>query len=190
MINSIDQLDILPILSASFPASGLAAAHSNGSRFPLSVPFHRSGGPLRRRGDGRARTTWRMVLTKQSRGWTGAFRALGVSAVAAAAFASAPIARTAELDYGKPGEPVHLVVGYQPYYSEAWSGVVLNGLELWKKYLLAGSTVAFSIGLQGSIVVNAMLAGKQHIGYSATCRPSWPRPNAPSRTCASSPMSA
>ena len=75
------------------------------------------------------------------------------------------MARAAKLDYGKPGEPVHLVVGYQPYYSEAWSGAVLNGLELWKKYLPAGSTVAFSIGLQGSIVVNAMLAGKQHIGY-------------------------
>ncbi len=92
-------------------------------------------------------------------------RALGVSAIAAAACVSASIVRTAELDYGNPGEPVHLVVGYQPYYSEAWSGAVVNGLELWKKYLPAGSTVAFSIGLQGSIVVNAMLAGKQHIGY-------------------------
>jgi NitT/TauT family transport system substrate-binding protein len=106
-----------------------------------------------------------MVLKRKSRGWTGAIRALGVSAIAAAAFASASFARAAELDYGKPGEPVHLVVGYQPYYSEAWSGAVLNGLELWKKYLPAGSTVQFSIGLQGSIVVNAMLAGKQEIGY-------------------------
>jgi len=58
-------------------------------------------------------------LKKQSRGWTGAFRALGVSALAVGAFASAPIGRAAELDYGKPGEPVHLVVGYQPYYSES-----------------------------------------------------------------------
>ena len=104
-------------------------------------------------------------MKKQSRGCTGAFRALGVSAIAAAAFASALIARAAELDYGKPGEPVHLVVGYQPYYSESWSGAVLNDLGLWKKYLPAGSTVEFSIGLQGSIIVNAMLAGKQHIGY-------------------------
>jgi NitT/TauT family transport system substrate-binding protein len=102
---------------------------------------------------------------KQSRLWTGASHALGVSALAAAAFASGLMARAAELDYGKPGEPIHLVVGYQPYYSEAWSGAVLNGLELWKKYLPAGSTVAFSNGLQGSIIVNAMLAGKQHVGY-------------------------
>ena len=74
-------------------------------------------------------------------------------------------AGAADLDYGKPGEPVHLSVGYQPYYSEAWSGVVINGLELWKKYLPAGSTVEFNIGLQGSIIVNAMIAGKESIGY-------------------------
>lgn len=74
-------------------------------------------------------------------------------------------ARAADLDYGKPGTPIHLVVGYQPYYSESWSGVVINGLHLWKKYLPAGSTVEFRIGLQGSIIVNAMLAGKESIGY-------------------------
>jgi NitT/TauT family transport system substrate-binding protein len=67
--------------------------------------------------------------------------------------------------YGKPGDPVHLSVGYQPYYSEAWSGVVMNGLGLWKKYLPAGSSVEFNVGLQGAIVVNAMIAGKEQIGY-------------------------
>jgi NitT/TauT family transport system substrate-binding protein len=67
--------------------------------------------------------------------------------------------------YGRPGDPVHLVVGYQPYYSEAWSGLVLNGLGLWKKHLPEGSTVEFQIGLQGSVIVNAMLADKQQIGY-------------------------
>jgi sulfonate transport system substrate-binding protein len=69
------------------------------------------------------------------------------------------------LKYGRAGEPVQLVVGYQPYYSEAWSGVVVNGLGLWKKYLPPSSTVEFQIGLQGSIIVNAMLADKQQIGY-------------------------
>lgn len=67
--------------------------------------------------------------------------------------------------YGKPGTPIHLSVGYQPYYAEAWSGVVVNGLGLWKKYLPAGSTVEFNVGLQGAIIVNAMLAGKEQIGY-------------------------
>jgi NitT/TauT family transport system substrate-binding protein len=67
--------------------------------------------------------------------------------------------------YGQPGEPIHLVVGFQPYYSESWSGIVLDGLGLWKKHLPAQSSVEFQIGLQGAIIVNAMLAGKQQIGY-------------------------
>lgn len=71
----------------------------------------------------------------------------------------------AELDFGKVGEPVELVVGYQPYYTEAWSGVVMRDQKLFEKYLPKGSTVKFEIGLQGSVIVNAMLAGKQHIGY-------------------------
>ncbi|HVZ89907.1 MAG TPA: ABC transporter substrate-binding protein [Polyangia bacterium] len=77
-----------------------------------------------------------------------------------------PAASTAEsASYGKPGEPIHLTVGYQPYYTEAWSGAVVNGLQLWKKHLPAGSTVDFAVGLQGALVINAMLAGKEQIGY-------------------------
>lgn len=87
------------------------------------------------------------------------------AAFIASATAVANDARAADLDYGKPGQPVHLVVGYQPYYSEAWSGAVINGLQLWKKYLPEGSTVEFRVGLQGSIIVNAMLAGKESLGY-------------------------
>jgi NitT/TauT family transport system substrate-binding protein len=71
----------------------------------------------------------------------------------------------AEVSFGKPGDPVNLVVGYQPYYTQAWSGVVMRGKELWKRYLPAGSTVEFQVGLQGAIVVNAMTGEKQHIGY-------------------------
>ncbi|HXX68768.1 MAG TPA: ABC transporter substrate-binding protein [Polyangiaceae bacterium] len=79
---------------------------------------------------------------------------------------SSPAERGARVAaYGEPGEPIHLSVGYQPYYSEAWSGVVMNGLGLWKKYLPAGSTVEFAIGLQGAVIVNAMLGGKEQIGY-------------------------
>ena len=69
------------------------------------------------------------------------------------------------VDFGKPGEPVQLVVGYQPYYTESWSGVVMNGKQFWKKHLPAGSTVEFQIGLQGAIIVNSMTGEKQHIGY-------------------------
>ncbi len=77
----------------------------------------------------------------------------------------APNAGHATVEFGKQGQPVHLVVGYQPYYTESWSGVVINGKQLWKKYLPPGSTVEFQVGLQGAIIVNAMTGEKQHIGY-------------------------
>jgi NitT/TauT family transport system substrate-binding protein len=69
------------------------------------------------------------------------------------------------VDYGKVGDPVKLVIGYQPYYTEAWSGVIMRGKKFYEKYLPKGSTVEFQVGLQGSIIVNNMLAAKQHIGY-------------------------
>src|SRR5476649_2383527 len=71
----------------------------------------------------------------------------------------------ADIDFGKPGTPVQLVVGYQPYYTESWSGVVMRSKKFYEKYLPQGSTVEFQIGLQGAIIVNNMLAGKQYIGY-------------------------
>ncbi|MSO84790.1 MAG: nitrate ABC transporter substrate-binding protein [Rhodospirillales bacterium] len=72
---------------------------------------------------------------------------------------------SAAVDFGKPGTPVKLVVGYQPYYTQSWSGVVMNGKKFWEKRLPAGSTVEFQIGLQGAIIVNAMTGEKQHLGY-------------------------
>lgn len=80
---------------------------------------------------------------------------------AAASLSSAAFAQ----DYGKPGGPVTVVVGYQPYYTQSWSGVVMRGKKFYEKYLPKGSNVEFQIGLQGAIIVNNMLAGKQHIGY-------------------------
>lgn len=73
--------------------------------------------------------------------------------------------RAADLDFGKPGEPVKLVVGYLPFYTEAWSVFVLHDKQLWKKYLPAGSTVEFQNAVHGAVLVNQMLAGKQHIVY-------------------------
>jgi sulfonate transport system substrate-binding protein len=68
-------------------------------------------------------------------------------------------------DYGKPGGPVTVVIGYQPYYTQSWSGVVMRGKKFYEKYLPNGSNVEFQIGLQGAIIVDNMLAGRQHIGY-------------------------
>lgn len=62
-------------------------------------------------------------------------------------------------------EPVNLTIGYQPYDTISYSAVVIRGLDLWKKHLPPGSSVDFQAALQGAIIVNAMLADKQQIGY-------------------------
>jgi NitT/TauT family transport system substrate-binding protein len=69
-------------------------------------------------------------------------------------------------NYGKPGDPIDLSVGYQPYYTESWSGIIMRGKEFYAKYLPKGSTVNFQVGLQGAIIVNQMIAGKEDIGYA------------------------
>ena len=89
----------------------------------------------------------------------------GFAAVFGLAVAMPQNALAGDLEFGKPGEAINLVVGYQPYYTESWSGVIMRGKKLYEKYLPKGSTVEFSVGLQGAVIVNAMLAGKQHIGY-------------------------
>lgn len=66
---------------------------------------------------------------------------------------------------GKPGDPIDLTIGYQPYYSEAWSGVAMRSEKFWEDHLPEGSDVDFQVGLQGSVIVTQMLAGKQQIGY-------------------------
>lgn len=89
----------------------------------------------------------------------------GVLAAAGLAAVAPGVAVAGDLSFGKPGEPVNLVIGYQPYYTESWSGVVMRGKKMYEKYLPKGSTVEFAVGLQGAVIVNAMLAGKQHMGY-------------------------
>src|SRR5262245_14410346 len=86
---------------------------------------------------------------------------------AAAALVGAVLAVPAAFakDYGKPGTPIKLTIGYQPYYTQAWSAVIQKEMKPWEKYLPKGSTVAWEIGLQGAIVGNAMLADKNDIGY-------------------------
>lgn len=93
------------------------------------------------------------------------FKILGSAALLATTCLMASPSTVSAVDFGKPGEKVDLVIGYQPYYTESWSGVVNNGKQFWKKYLPEGSTAEFQIGLQGSVIVNAMTGEKQHIGY-------------------------
>ena len=91
--------------------------------------------------------------------------AANMAAVLGLVVAASTVAVAGDKDYGKPGEPINLTIGYQPYYTESWSGVVMRGKKLYEKYLPKGSKVEFSIGLQGAVIVNAMVAGKQDIGY-------------------------
>lgn len=90
------------------------------------------------------------------------FAGLSITAIIGAA--SAPCGAQTS-DFGKPGDPIKLTVGYQPFYTEAWSAVVMKSKEFWKKHLPAGSEVTFEPGLQGSVLVGQMIAGKQQIGY-------------------------
>ena len=99
---------------------------------------------------------------------SGSFRArlFSVAAGLGCMLACAQPALSEEIkDYGKPGTPIELVVGYQPYYTESWSGVIMRSKKFYEKYLPKGSKVDFQVGLQGAIIVNGMLAGKVDIGY-------------------------
>ena len=46
--------------------------------------------------------------------------------------------------FGKPGEPIELVVGHPCCYTEVWSVMALRGKEFWKKYLPPGSSISSS----------------------------------------------
>ena len=74
-------------------------------------------------------------------------------------------AAASALSLAVSAQAVKLTVGYQPYDTISYSAVVIRGLELWKKHLPPGSSVDFESALQGAIIVNAMLADKQQIGY-------------------------
>ena len=89
-----------------------------------------------------------------------------VATVAASFLIAAPAGAADDKTYGKPGDPIDLTVGYQPYYTESWSGLIMRGKQFYEKYLPKGSTVNFQVGLQGAIIVNQMIAGKQDIGYA------------------------
>jgi NitT/TauT family transport system substrate-binding protein len=71
----------------------------------------------------------------------------------------------AQADFGKPGDPIKLTVGYQPYYTEVWSSVVMKAKGFWKQHLPPGSEVTFEPGAVGSVVVGQMIAGQEQIGY-------------------------
>jgi NitT/TauT family transport system substrate-binding protein len=68
--------------------------------------------------------------------------------------------------YGHIGEPVHLTVGYQPYYAEAWSAAIVRSRKFYDKYLPPGSSVQFKVGTKGAgVLVTALRKGEDDISY-------------------------
>lgn len=67
--------------------------------------------------------------------------------------------------FASAAEALKLNVGYQPFDTISYSAAVIRAKELWKKYLPQGTTVEWEGALQGSVIVNAMVADKQQIGY-------------------------
>ena len=69
------------------------------------------------------------------------------------------------INAAQAADPVKLVLVTSPPAQNSYSAAVIRALDLWKKYLPPGSEVEFQTALQGSIIVNQMLANKQQIGY-------------------------
>jgi len=63
------------------------------------------------------------------------------------------------------GKPVDVTVGFFPTWIGGFSCVVVKHLELWKKYLPAGSKVNWDIQTAGPPMAANMIAGKTQIGY-------------------------
>jgi ABC-type nitrate/sulfonate/bicarbonate transport system substrate-binding protein len=60
-----------------------------------------------------------------------------------------------------------LTIGYQPFYAEAWSALVIRHAGLAEKYLPDGYSVKrWDSALQGSIVGTRMISGKNQVGYT------------------------
>jgi NitT/TauT family transport system substrate-binding protein len=68
--------------------------------------------------------------------------------------------------FGDIGEPVVLVVGYQPYFTLTWSAAVMRAQHFAERYLPQGSKVEFQIGIKGAgVITEALRSGRQSLGY-------------------------
>lgn len=59
------------------------------------------------------------------------------------------------------------IVGYQPFYTESWSALVIRHADLWEKYLPDRYSVAsWEVALQGAVIGNKMISEQNDIGYT------------------------
>lgn len=60
-----------------------------------------------------------------------------------------------------------LIVGYQPFYTESWSALVIRHAGLDEKYLPEEySVAAWEVALQGAVIGNKMISEQNDIGYT------------------------
>jgi NitT/TauT family transport system substrate-binding protein len=77
-----------------------------------------------------------------------------------------PLAAAAEPKFGKSGDPIDITIGYQPYFTESWSALVLRGLKLDQKYLPRGSRVNYQVGLTGAgVLLEELQADRVQMAY-------------------------
>ncbi|MDG5757824.1 ABC transporter substrate-binding protein [Natronococcus sp. A-GB1] len=59
------------------------------------------------------------------------------------------------------------IVGYQPFYTESWSALVIRHADLAEKHLPEGYSVAsWEVALQGAVIGNKMISEQNDIGYT------------------------
>lgn len=68
-------------------------------------------------------------------------------------------------EFGKPGDPVTITIGYQPYCLQCQTANINKQAKLWQRHLPKGSKVEWFRALSGPLVNNNMLAGKNMFGY-------------------------
>lgn len=68
-------------------------------------------------------------------------------------------------EFGKPGDPVTITIGYQPYCLQCQTANINKQAKLWQRHLPKGSKVEWFRALSGPLINNNMLAGKNMFGY-------------------------
>ena len=64
-----------------------------------------------------------------------------------------------------PAKAEEFTIGFQPYDTISYQVIVNQELGLWKKYVPQGTKLVFEPALQGTVIVNNMLANKAVAGY-------------------------
>lgn len=95
-----------------------------------------------------------------------AVRKLSLLIVSCAMLAAAANAHAASLPLGKPGEPIRLAVGFNPYMAPSSTLGILYGKQFWKKHLPPGSRVDLELGIRGPALVDLLRSGALQIAYS------------------------